>query len=302
MQQSVLITPKLCERLGAKDTWISFMKDHHPGGFTFDDVYTRKLRHLPYGFIHFMYNKLPMTSEDKAKYIELCKIVNSTGFYSCYDINGCRNIADSKFCLNSSSVFDSSHVELSDHIFKSKEITNSQKVFNSERVDKSTNVLNSWGIDECHDVVESSNVTASSNIAYCKAIISSHFLLECEDTITSFMSKGLKNCSDKIFCYDLSDDPNPRIFNRLVSKKRFNATYAMLLEFMQDIKMDFILPPEGEQGIIPALPQARPAISIFYNTFKRLPAFWSEIKDLLDVTDDDKELLYQITFAEGVFE
>lgn len=305
MNKSLRITADLCREYGSCREGIDFIEKYFPDGFTIEDVYKKRVRHISLSFIHDGYRRFPFTERDKEMYLEYVKVDNCLAFDGCYDIKNCQVISDSKYCQNAENIFSSSYIKDSQFILRSGEVIDSKVIFDSTFINRSKNVLTSINVEDSDTIVHSEDIRNSDNIAYSNKITDGKFLIECNNVNNSIFSRKLVNCSNKIFCYDLLDNDELMIFNRPVSEMKFKSTKEIVSNLLKDRQLNCILSEKinfntwKDRKAAADLPTALPALAIFYHTFKNEPEFWEEVQDLVE--GYDREVLYQITFSEGMF-
>lgn len=239
MSNSLFLSDGIAQRYGAPVDFVVFLKTKFPYGIFVNELFESAFIDVDMDFIHWMYINLPLTKLDKALYLEYVEIVNSNNFYNSYSITNCDTISDSLFCTDSFYIFDSSYVKDSSLIYNSEDIIGSHKIYYSYIVVDSCCVMDSDHITKGKKILTSKKIEASGNIAYSKSVGHSDFLVECEGIKNSQLSKNLKNCSNKLLCYDLINNDVPMILNEEVSQERLNQTVKSLMTKMQDYKVSF---------------------------------------------------------------
>lgn len=304
MEQSLRITPELCRKYNLDSSAIALTERYLSNdGSTFEEVCNRTVNIVPLVLIHDYYMALPLTDEDKVRYFKKANIEECTAFTNSSNIKNCHVISDGTFCENSSHVFNAGYVKDSSYVLDSYDIQNSSNIFDSTFIEDSKNILTTYQAKNSNTIIECREIKSSNSIAYSSFISDSKFLLECEHVSNSLLSKKLNGSANKIFCYGVNSNEDPMIFNKPVSEMRFNKTMSALTSLLKDRqfkcfindKIGFVQP----NNVILKLPMVLPATTIFYHTFRNDSDFWNQVKEM--TAGYDQELLYQITFSEGMF-
>ena len=286
VNDSLLITAELCEKYKGCGQGLAYMKRFYPNGFTVDDVYTKKARHIPMQFVCWGYHFLPFTDADKQKFLEYAKIVNSSAFILSHHIENCKRISESSYCENCS------------------DVSNSENIIDSYDITRSKTVQESKHISNCNEVFDSQYcaysdmVTISSYIHKSKSIDKSAFLSNCENVSNSFLLFGCNNVnniiasklsdtSNRIFCTEeCPDDYDYAILNRKVSKNTFDFTFNRIKELIEDTP--FADPTQLKFSYITARA----------NMFKEILPIIYEI--FPSMSKEDKIILWDVTYCSEI--
>jgi hypothetical protein len=283
INDSLLITPQLCEEHKGCGQGMAYMKRFYPNGFTVDDVYTKKARHIPMHFVCWGYHFLPFTEEDKRKFIEYAKIVDSKQWYDAHHITNCSMISHSAYCENSTDINSSENVQNSNHIFGCKGIVSSEYVNSSDDIDNtqyctfSSEVRDSKYVFNSTNVADSYCINGSNNIKNCYLL---HEVNDIENAIASTQS-------NRIFCDDKCvPEFEYAILNKKVSKSIFDLTFQRLVEHIVDEPI-----PNADSDAFSYLPARA-------NLVKTILPIISEILSV--DTEEDKKLLFMMTLCSDI--
>lgn len=286
IDNSILVTRGNCEFYGAYRE-IRILMAIYPDGVLYKDLIYNL--NTPKKILRWMYEKLPITDEDKKLYLQFMSIEDSHSFFNCKNIYRSWFISDSINIYDSSDVDDGQYIWDSSEIRSSRSINNSTKIVKSNQVARSEMVIKSNDIEQSKDILRSSNVTSSDGVAYSKDISYSSYLVRCRGVERSFFCSDLVLCSNKIFCNHLHTDTEPMIFNKPVSKIEFDRIKALLLSLLSDapmtITMGNIIDDMGRHSI--------PSEAVFYLTLLNNSHLILELQEL--IPNFDEELFYQIT-------
>ena len=101
INDSLLITPELCRHYKACGQGMAYMERFYPQGFTVDDVYNHRARHIPMHFVSWGFHYLPFTDKDKKKYLEFAKVIDCTSYFCIFKCEHCSHIDYSNNCEHS---------------------------------------------------------------------------------------------------------------------------------------------------------------------------------------------------------
>lgn len=294
---SLLITPELCESRNACREGLEFMRHYFPCGFTVDDVYEGRTRHIPIRFILDGYYHLPFTDSDKEKFLKYTKVHNSTAFYKSHSIDNCSNISHSHHCYNSDTVDNSSDVSDSSFVANSRDVVKSQYIIDSQHVYNSSWTIHSKNVFSSDRIVYSNDVNDSRAIFEGRNVKDSRFLLNCKNVTNSLISSTLANTSYKIFCLNnlLKQEEycnQPMIFNQKVSQQVFDRVYNELLKYLSSFHIQYESMSPQERFLLAQAPAS--SFYIYTNEFTD-SEMWSIIKDIMPFYDP--EIAYGITYS-----
>lgn len=307
MNNSLFITADLINKYGASNEDISFLKESYPHGIFVFEILSDEIYDVSIDFIHWMYYNLPLTKEDKVKYLNYVEITNTSYFYNSYNVDKCSIIADSIFCENSSYIFGSSYIKNSLMIYNSEDITESYQVFNSQLITNSQCVYHSNHITDSKDILFSNYIENSKHIGYSKRAKNSIFAVGSKDIDTVYLSRNLFNCSNKLLCFDLQDNNEYMILNKEVSKSQFDKIWRIFDKTLTN-KLCLIQPIPIEKFEVETITKnidiffteifeniTTPEILLFYNLFEQEPIILNTIKKV--IPNFNRDLLYKLSFS-----
>ena len=216
-------------------------------------------------------------------------------FVGCSNYYNCQNIQDSNYIANSmnvdfsSFVHNSTDVSHSCDVYKSDDVTNSSQVFESQFVYNSDRIFNVINADNCVNVLISKGIYNSVNIYLCTDVMGGRELRNCDNMNFSYFCADSKNLKDCMFCVDL-EDKEYHIFNRPVTKEKFDIIRKQYLRLMDNVELDYLREHWPQDMLIPELPN----LFVYYNKhYLQLDdKFWRWARS---VPGYDADLLYKIT-------
>lgn len=290
INDSLLITPQLCEEHKGCGQGMAYMKRFYPNGFTVDDVYTKKARHIPMHFICWGYHFLPFTEEDKRKFIEYAKIKNCTAFALSHHIENCHRISDSSYCSDSQHIYFCRNVHNSYTVGHSNDIQESSFINNCTEAYSSTHCMLSERVVGSHYVLRSQDVTDGYGIIDCKNVENGLYLQNAKNIKNCIMSIG-NNISNRIFCSENCEDFEYAIFDQAVSRVRFETVFNALKEILME---------EPVLEDVEDFKQLKPVIVYWNRAFNK---FYSRISELMfPISKEGKHFLFQHTLCQQILE
>lgn len=232
----MFITVDILRKHKACDQGIRYIERFYPNGAEMIDIIRDK--HINKEFLHWGREHLTNNSEELTAYCEICKIINSEGFW--YSIN----VQDSKYVVKSKNIRDSKS------IFGSTDITQSRDVVDSDEVEKSSQIFYSSMIDSCvqvyrgKNIVSSVNVCNSTMVARSKNVIDSNTvfdsseIIKCNTVTNSYFCQDCRNIDHCMFCEGL-EGVEYYIFNKPVDKNLYEMLEKQYKKYMT-VQLDFI--------------------------------------------------------------
>ena len=274
INDSLLITPELCSHYKACGQGMAYMERFYPQGFTVDDVYNHRVRHIPMHFVSWGFHYLPFTDKDREKYLEFAKVIDCTSYFCIFKCEHCNHIDYSNNCEHSDWISNSQNVVNSFQVGHSKIVQESQYVFSSEEI------YDCYGVNQCKRAVSCKYARNSDDITNCYAVSDCKDLRDClylEDVETAdrrILSKG-KNIKNRIFCTEDCPPYEYAFLNKEVSKAKFDVLFndisELLLEeplsenliadFSRKPKATKILFAEGITKVLPRLVEILPSLT-----------------------------------------
>ena len=284
---SLLITPKLCEEHKGCGQGMAYMNRFYPNGFTVDDVYNRRVRHIPMHFVSWGYHYLPFTDEDKRKYLEFAKIIDCTHYFCIFKCEDCTNIDYSNNCKHSEWVSNSQSIVNSFQVEHSKIVQESQYVFSSEEI------YDCYGVSQCNRAVGCQYVRNSDDITNCYAVSDCKDLRDClylegvETANRCILSKG-KDIKNRIFCTEECPPYEYAFLNKEISKIRFETLFEEISELLheepisENLIEDFSRKPKATKVLL-----SESITKIYPRLIEILPT----------LTKEDKPFLFKLSFC-----
>lgn len=272
---------------------IEYVEKVYPAGVEVADLI--KDSDIEFDFLHFIRNYLPLTKEETAEYMRVCRIDEES-----------KNIYNSEQITSSKLVASSANVVDSYNIFNSQDVVSSRYVVNSMGVQNSNSVLNSQDIEHCGVIVDSKKVTESNNILssedinWCDTINfstcleESRFIYRSDRLNDSYFCGFCKDGNHLLFCVGV-EGADYMIFNQPVSIQDFEIWREKLLFILSSENVQFI--PLDRTA---ALPMERFKVnyrldaifnglsSNFYGQIGNFPNFSDEL--FIDLFFRDKEI------------
>lgn len=289
----MFITLEVLQKYNACKSGIEWMKKHYPDGV--DLIELSYNPEVTTDILHWGFENLPTTEEEKARYWKLFKVDcgdNST-IYKCERVK------------NSSFVTESHDVDNSHYVFKSGRVKNSKNVQSSNRVENSDRVYNSTFVYNSTKVWQGKNVNHSSNVLWGTYVVNSHSVLSADNVQDSFVVLGgylgatknikdsafIANCSNLkhcLFCADLNNEEY-YIFNQKVDENIFKMVEQQLNDFIENFE-----PTLGDKWSEFTIPLEEPRVRFKFETrFAGLDnEFWDWVATLPGY---DPKILFKIT-------
>ena len=189
--------------------------------------------------LHWIFNFLSLTKEQKSIYEKRFNIKNSQNVLGSKNIEDSNYIFDSRNCKFSEYVKDSNSVENSNIILGSRKIKQSRLVYLSKNIQYSSFITQSESIYKSNNVVDSKeiynsdSIFKSKNVDGCIGVTESQYLKNC------ILSAKCQKSQNLIFCYGLIGEENC-IFNTQVTEEEFSKVKEKVISFLTDSALDFI--------------------------------------------------------------
>ena len=285
---TLLITPELCRERSACEPGIRFMERFYKDGFTVDDVFTGRARHIPIGFSMWAYHTLPFTEEDKEKFREFYQIKDCMGFYQSHHISNCTKISHSSFCENSNNIESSVDIYDSLNVTSSNTVTKSSDIYDCERVVNCACVWNSKDVSDSIAVYKSTRVAKSFGVFDSMDVKDCYFVEHCVSADHLFFARNTSQ-SNRIACTE-ELDYDYAIFNHQVSEDEFCRTFDALMELFLKETEKVLIAKLGNLSIAPLL----------INDIYPEELFWYSVFNILRPTQEERYLLYNFTSSPAV--
>lgn len=189
---------------------------------------------IPKSIFHWGKENLNVSEEEIQKYLQVCKIINSTNVsfsekvFDSNDVERSSNIVESNSVLKSQDVYNSSAVVNSDSITKSSGVSQSKQVTFSKNIISSNQIINSTNVIKSNSITRSNNIISSELATLCS------FLLKCKKIINCHFSSFLVNCEYCFFCNGLNNSKKPMIFNTPISLDDYERIYDEYQELIKN--------------------------------------------------------------------
>ena len=135
----MFVTKKILEDCKINNAYLDLFNNLYPDGEEFSNMLGNE--EIPNGFFHWAFLYLPLTDEEKEKYMARVQIKNSQDVYNSRNIENCNHVFSSRNCTNSSYVRESITVNDSTLVVGGNRVTRSEQVYDSKKVEKSDNSL-----------------------------------------------------------------------------------------------------------------------------------------------------------------
>lgn len=289
------LTIDVLEKYGACGSGVKWFKRHYPeGGELMEVIQNPKIdTHT----LHWGYEHLPTTEEEKAKYRELLHIDCGENYKTVYKSD---HIKDSAFVTHSKEVADSTYVFHCNSVENSNSISSSQNVQNSSQI---------FHTDFCYDsnrILNSQNITSSSNVVNCGCAVNSTSVFNAGAVInSSFVSNilplgsknirnshfisdcfNLKNC---LFCHGITDGEY-LMFNQPIEKEEYDMFVAQLRQILKGAELELTKNGWPADQVPLDAPNIQYNIILQYSSLPEV--FWRWVKTLPNY---DPMILYNIT-------
>ena len=286
IDDSLLVTPELCRYYKACVQGLNYMDKFHPQGFTVDDVYNHRVRHIPVFFMSWGYHFLPFTDKDREKFLEFAKITDCIRYFLIFKCKNCSDIDHSVNCEHSESVSNSQNVVNSSNIKDSKFIQESRYICDSEEIENCCVAIKSNRAAGCKYTYNSEDITNCYAVSNCKDLRDCLFLESVETADKCILSKG-NNIKNRIFCTEDCPPYEYALLNKKISKARFDSLFKDISEILLDEPLsenaaDFINKPKAMK-------------LLFAESFSKILPRLKEI--LPPLTEEDKLLLFKLSLC-----
>ena len=219
------------------EEYLDFFAETYPNGESINNILNDE--RAPSGFIHWMFNFLPLNEVQKDIYEQRFNIKNSQNVLSSKNIEDSNYIFSSRNCKSSEYIKDSSTIETSHTVLGSRKIKQSKYIYLSKNVLDSSFVVQSENIHKSNNIAESKeiynsdSILKSKNITDCIGITNSQYLKNC------ILSVGCQKSQNLIFCYGLTGEENC-IFNIQVPEEEYLKVKEEVLKHLTESVLDFI--------------------------------------------------------------
>lgn len=277
------ITLELLQKRAACQEALDFFAKHYPDGAELIDLINRA--HLPDQFLHWGFQHLETSEEEKEAYRKKMKIVDSVGVYGSSDINQSYIITDSRCVDNSNNIHSSKNVTNSNNIYNSTYIESSNQIWKSFVIENSFRVLDSKNVVQSNEVISSDYVVESSGVYESSNIVNSIAIWKSETMTNCGMCFGCHNLNHALFCEQIQDGEY-MLFNKPIDKVRFNIIYR---QFCNQFKPQLtLMSTTWQKGSAPRI----------YRDYRKhtqdiSESFWEWVKTLPGYNPD---ILYSLTF------
>jgi hypothetical protein len=229
------LTPDDILKYGPCYVAYSFMTRYYPEGGELSDIMRHK--YMTEHFLHWGYENLDVSDEEKALYRELLSIncENPETIFKSRDIDCSAFVKESKHVYNSECVDDSTEVSDSKNIASSNDVHDSEKVLSSNFVFDSKEIITGTNITNSSNVVLSQFVVDSNSIYRSKQVESSQWLQDCENVEDCFMCSGCHDLKHALLCQDATGEY--MIFNKPVEPKRFELIKKQMFSLLRGFEM-----------------------------------------------------------------
>lgn len=290
----MFLTLEFLEKAGACVAGRKWFAKYFPNGGEVLEILQSEHAHPD--FLHWGYNNLVGSTEEKEAYWQQVKVSNcdrETIFRS-DQINNCSYISRSRRVNDSSYIFSSRGIENSHLVVNSRNVKNGENIHESRFVYDSKKIIGSANITRGRNIVCCNRVVDSTNIYQSEDISNSHFVSSTQEKGTTFIEdsnfirdcKNLKKC---MFCVNLNDKEY-HIFNIPVSKKQFELYESQLQEILSNYELSL-----ADDWSIPSIPISSPTVvRLLKKHYSSLP---EELCDWVKTLPGySAELFYLITF------
>lgn len=281
----MFITADILRKYNACPQGIRYIERFYPNGAQMIDII--RDRHIDKEFLHWGREHLTSSDEELAAYCEVCKIINTSGYWYSQNVRDSKNIVESKNVVTSIGVFSSTDVIQSKDVIDSDGVENSEQVFSSSIVDSCTKIYRGRNIVSSTNICNSTMVAWSKNVIDSNTIFESSEIIRCDNTSSSFFCQDCTSITHCIFCKGLTN-AEYCIFNKPVDKKIYELFEAQYKKYMTG-QLDFIREwPQELTTWIRVLPTQK-----FDDWYHPIPEkFWKWVRTLPNF---DSMLLYNIT-------
>lgn len=234
---------------------------------------------IPIDFLHWGYNNLSTSKEEKQAYWEKLKIYCDNP----YTINYSRDVLNSSYIMESRRIKNSNYISSSKNIENSNIVLGCSNIFNSKQIFNSSQIKDSERIYISNEIKDSKNILLSNNIQNCKSIIncencqnscfiqSNTELNKCENIFNSYFINNGNNLNNCLFCSNIND-VNYYCFNQQISESKFLDYKLKIEKYLYDYNNNYII-NWGQQK----MPIDFPVINdkeIFYKTLPQEFVEW----------------------------
>ena len=281
----MVLTIEKLRQIKACEPGIKYMERFFPNGAELVEIINA--RHIPKDFLHWGKDNLSVTEEELAAYCDVCKIVNTTGFWYSENVLDSLYVIESSNITRSERIFRSKDVEDSQDIVASEVVTKSAQVFTASMISYSSLIASSTNISESRNVCFSKTISRGVNIYNSKYVFNSSEIIKSENVTDSYFCQNCKNIKHCMFCSGI-EDAEYYLFNRPVDKEQFELFVEQYKRFMQ-AQLNFSLkwPENLIKAYSPTITQK------FDEWYKPIPErFWKWTRTLPGF---DSMLIYNIT-------
>ena len=270
----------------------SFMTRYFPNGGELVDIMRHK--YITPAFLHFGFDHLTVTDEERALYYDLLDICCEKP----HTIYHCQYVHNSENCIDSQNINDSVNV------LDSKDVSSSSLIINGETVDGSESVVESEFVFDSSIIYDSQNVTNSRNVVGGQFIVDSNSIYQSQNITDSHIIRDSTNLTSCAVCGDCSDLSNSLfcwkatgdhlLFNKPIAPAQFAVIRK---QFNTIVGNHETLLAYGWEGLSVFEPGVRKNLN-YIKQYAKLPEkLWSWAKTLPGY---DALVLYNITFQSNL--
>lgn len=287
----MFVTTDLLRKYNACKQGIKYIERTYPNGAEMIDIIRDK--HIPKEMLHWGRKYFTNTQEELDAYCEVCKIVNTEGYWYSQNVRNSKYVVKSKDVNNGIGIFESNDVSDSidvvssenildcKQVFYSSMVDESEKIFKGQNITNSTNICSSTMIANSKNVIDSFNVFDSSEIISCVSVSNSYFCQDC---------KNIKHC---MFCEGV-EDAEYYIFNKPVDKAHFELVEKQYLKYLTE-HLEFVREWPADLLAIQHISPTRKFDDWYHPISAR---FWKWARTLPHY---DPAILYDITMLSEIF-
>lgn len=289
------LTVDILEKYGACGSGVKWFKRHYPeGGELMEVIQNPKIdTHT----LHWGYEHLPTTEEEKAKYRELLHIECGENYRTIYKSN---NVKDSSFVTNSKDVvksmyvFNCEGVENSNSISFSQGVQNSSQIFHTDFCYDSNRILNSQNITNCRNLINCNYAVSSTSVFNAGNVVNSSFVsniipLGSQKIRNSHFISDCSNLKNCLFCHGITDGEY-LMFNQPIEKEEYDMFVTQLRQMLKGAELKLTKNGWSADQVPLEAPNIQYNIILQYSALPEV--FWRWVKTLPNY---DPMILYNIT-------
>ena len=233
---------------------------------------------------HWIYNNLPISTQEKQEIDELLEIKNSSHYYNCFNITNSTNIISSKNIKNSRNILWSENLADSKLCVRTYEGEKLAGVYNSQFCNNSNHLLDCQTCTDSTNLISSTMCIKSQHLYHCHNVIRGSHLVNCDRTKDSHFSSWCNKLTFSFFCSRTQGD------YLLFNEHYDSELYEIILKQYQNLVRPLCFCEWPVENELFSIPDYTANYSKYY--FSQQDRFWEWVRTLPNY---NPKIMYEIT-------